>query len=152
LFDTGVVRVAAARIKHTVPCFGYVVQEHDRPGTQRANNVAELIRQNWDALEEKYGDAKKTNRFIKGLKPGDEYTFPDGTVVGYDDVMEEPHRGRKVVILGDTSDPRNVSALAQGADVLVHEATNNYIPELDEGTNAKEVEVSSCGLCCWCLT
>ena len=35
--------------------------------------------------------------------------------------------------MGDTSDPSKLIPLSQNADVVIHEATNAYIPELDPG-------------------
>lgn len=52
------------------------------------------------------------------------YTLPDGYVIDPPSVLP----GRKLVILGDTHDPWAMKDLAMDASVLVHEATNAYIP------------------------
>lgn len=40
--------------------------------------------------------------------------------------------GRKVVVLGDTYDASGCHSLATGADLVVHESTNAYLPTLDD--------------------
>jgi ribonuclease Z len=44
-------------------------------------------------------------------------------VITPDSVMGEARRGRRVVITGDTAPVETVRVLAEGADLLVHEAT-----------------------------
>ena len=50
-------------------------------------------------------------------------TLPDGRVLTPDTVLGEPRPGRRIVIPGDTAPAETVRVLAEGADVLVHEAT-----------------------------
>jgi ribonuclease Z len=68
------------------------------------------------------------------LQAGETVVLQDGTV------LEPPPRrpGRKVVILGDTYDPSPIVSLAQGADVLIHEATNAYLPGIDPATRSAD--------------
>lgn len=47
----------------------------------------------------------------------------NGKTIENKDLFGPPKRGRKVVILGDTHDPTNIMALAQNADLLIHECT-----------------------------
>ena len=77
----------------------------------------------------------KLMALVKNLPVGGSYTFPDGTVLNQEDVVEPPGKGRKVVICGDTADCRALEGLAQDCDVLIHEATNTFLPGVDkEGT------------------
>jgi ribonuclease Z len=102
------VSVHAAPMSHGVPCVGYVVRERDRPGRLRPDLVLPMIERNRAGLIES-GIARnpmKVMATIKNLPPGGKFTFPDGTVLRQEDVVEPPRKGRKVVICGDTTDCR----------------------------------------------
>ena len=49
--------------------------------------------------------------------------LPCGGTLHPEEVVAPASPGRKVVLLGDTSDSRAIEELAHGADVVVHEAT-----------------------------
>ena len=76
---------------------------------------------------------------IKDLPVGGSYTFPDGTTVYQDEVVELPRKGRKIVVCGDTADSRAIASLAHGADVLIHEATNTFLSGIDKDTSMDAV-------------
>ncbi len=95
-----------------VPCFGYVFQEQDK-----ATKV--------DPVKMK---ALGINGPLVGrlLKDGQiTLTNPDQTtrVVTIDEVVLPLIPGRKVVLLGDTSDPSAVLSRGKGCSLLVHECT-----------------------------
>ena len=46
------------------------------------------------------------------------------------DVLAPPRPGRRVVILGDTCDSSEMVPIAGGADLVVHEATNENAHEV----------------------
>jgi len=114
--------ITAHEIKHTIPCLGYVLQEHSHPGKIEVNAYQQRLQTNKTAL----AAIGVTNpmSLLKELQAGNDVTLPDGDIL-----KAPPHRrGRKLVILGDTCDPSNVIPFAQGADVLIHESTNAYLP------------------------
>ena len=138
--DEDDVKVYAAPMSHGVPCLGYVVEEQSRPGRLRNELVEPIVKGNLKALKEAgFSIPMKAMAVIKNLPEGSAFTFPDGTVVSQEDAVEPPRNGRKVVICGDTSDSRALTKLAQGADVLIHEATNTYLAGLDKGTDMNMV-------------
>src|SRR5205085_3842924 len=57
------------------------------------------------------------------LQRGGSVTTTDGRAITPDLVLGPPRPGRKVVLTGDTAPSESVIAAAQGADLLVHEAT-----------------------------
>ena len=129
----GDLTVQAAPMQHTVPCVGFVVTEAQRPSKLKVEVVQPIVERQKDAIKEmlKIRDANKVYAHLKQLKVGDSFTFPDGTVMKSEEFLEQPRDGRKIVIMGDTCTGEHIESLAHGADVLIHEATNSYLPELD---------------------
>jgi ribonuclease Z len=96
--------VHALRVRHRGEAYGYALLEEDRPGRF---------------------DAEMAERL--GVTPGPDFgRLQRGeTVSGVrpDQVMGETRRGRRLVFSGDTAPCDMVRVAADGADVLVHEAT-----------------------------
>ena len=123
VFQNSLLSVSAAPIYHSAPCIGYVVKEYPTPGKMdMALYRPHLFRNN------------APMSMLGQLQAGNTLTLADKTVL-----QPPPRRpGRKVVILGDTYDPSPIVSLAHGADILVHEATNAYLPGVDPTTKADE--------------
>ncbi|KAG0639804.1 beta-lactamase-like protein [Tuber brumale] len=125
--------VSAGEIKHSVPCIGYVLTERPLPGKIPLDYVKRISKFKPELIRAGYLNPMS---FLAELqrpeKLGLELTLslPDGTVLTRPPVV----RGRKIIVLGDTSDPSPIAPLAEGADVLVHEATNAHLPGIDPGT------------------
>jgi len=102
--------VYAADIKHSVPCLGYVICEDELPGKLDVS----ILKEKGVPPGPCYGK----------IKNGETIILDNGVTVSPEDCLGPKRPGRKVVILGDTSDANAISALAHGATVLVHEATN----------------------------
>ena len=96
--------ISAFPVKHRVEAYGYAFVEHDRPGRFDVETACAL-----------------------GVRPGPDFgRLQRGETVGEvrpEQVMGEPRRGRRLVVSGDTAPCQAVEAFAEGADVLVHEAT-----------------------------
>ena len=75
------------------------------------------------------------------IKAGKTVELPDGTKITPSDVVGPPKKGRKLVILGDTSNSDSLLGAALDCDVLVHEATNAKVG--DEEKSEEEVEKSA---------
>lgn len=117
-------KVSAALIEHSINCFGYVFEEHSKPG--KAN--MEVLRPIFERNRKRLADIGITvpEKLINELKRGLKVKMPDSTVI-----QPPPfYRGRKITVLGDTYDPSNIAPLALDSNVLVHEATNAYIRKL----------------------
>lgn len=107
--------VSAVPIKHSVPCFGYILTE---------DSHVKLSRTIVDTVTDAHG--RGTAAFaqaIKALKSG--HPLPE---LGID--AQEVRRGREVVLLGDTCDASAVLPHVSHPSLLLHESTNAYIPEL----------------------
>src|SRR5690348_643796 len=102
-------RLLAFPVDHGVAAVGWVLDEDERPG--RFDTAAA------DALGIPFGPERGA------LQRGEPVTLLDGRTVAAAEVVGPARPGRRVVIPGDTGPVETVRALAEGADVLVHEAT-----------------------------
>jgi ribonuclease Z len=123
IFKDEAVSVSAAPIFHSVACVGFVVTEAPVAGKIDPNKYIPYL--------------KRTNTpmsTMRRLQLGEAVELSDGTV------LHGPprRRGRKIVILGDTFDPSPITSLAMDADLLIHEATNAYLPGIDEATKESD--------------
>jgi ribonuclease Z len=109
VLDRGEYRVVPFAVSHGVPAVGYAIVEEKRPGRF---DVARA-----DALGVPPGPERGR------LQSGEAIQLPDGTVVTPEQVLGPPRAGRKVCITGDTAPSLSYLDLAEGADLLVHEAT-----------------------------
>jgi ribonuclease Z len=109
VLDRGEYRIVTFKVDHGVPALGYALVEEPRPGRF---DVATA-----DALGVPPGPERGR------LQSGEAIALADGSVVTPDQVLGPPRAGRKVLISGDTAPSLGYLDLAQGAELLVHEAT-----------------------------
>jgi ribonuclease Z len=102
-------RILVFPVHHGVSAVGYAVVEDPRPGRFDPDAA--------DALGVPNGPERGA------LQRGESITLDDGRVLTPDAVLGEARRGRRIVLPGDTAPAEAVRVLAEGADVLVHEAT-----------------------------
>ncbi|KAI8497249.1 Zinc phosphodiesterase ELAC protein 1 [Branchiostoma belcheri] len=141
LFEDSRFVVKAGAIHHRIPCFGYVIQEKTLPGKLDAAKLKELgvppgplysrIKQG-ETVTLENGQARALYWKVEPI-PLLPLPFISPTEVRYP-FYTWVERG-KSFILGDTHDPSPLTSLAQGADVLVHEAT------LENSLRSKAIEV-----------
>jgi len=101
--------IKAARTDHVIPSVAYALIEKPRPGRF---------------------DPKKAEAFgvpegplWSRLQRGEKVKTPGGHVVKPEQVVGAPRPGRKIVYSGDTRPIESLLRLAEGADLLIHEAT-----------------------------
>jgi ribonuclease Z len=102
-------RLETFAVNHGVPAVGYALVEQERPGRFDVETA--------DKLRVPSGPARGE------LQRGSSVTLDGGTVVLPEHVLGPPRAGRKLVLTGDTAPATSVVEAAEGADVLVHEAT-----------------------------
>lgn len=102
-------RLETFGVDHGVSAVGYALVEEARPGRF---DVAAA-----DALGVPFGPERGA------LQRGERVVLADGRTVAPEQVLGPPRPGRKVALTGDTAPSQSVVEAAQGADLLVHEAT-----------------------------
>ncbi|ESO90177.1 hypothetical protein LOTGIDRAFT_218281 [Lottia gigantea] len=109
LFEDDEFIVTSVWTKHRIPSYGFIIEEKSRPGTL---DVSILVSKGVP-IGPLYGK----------IKSGETITLENGTVIKPEDVVGPPIKGRKVIIMGDSTDSWNLKHIGQDADVLIHEAT-----------------------------
>lgn len=102
-------QVTCALLTHRIPAHGYRLTEKDRPGRFRVEAATAL--------------GIPPGPLYGALKQGKTVTLEDGRRINGGDLCDPPEAGRSVVYCTDTVFCDNAVALAQGADLLIHEAT-----------------------------
>ncbi|CAE6526807.1 unnamed protein product [Rhizoctonia solani] len=131
--------VNAGPIKHRETALVFLLEASSPTPFNQLEHLGPLER-NAEALN-RQGIRHPRSLLGRLLRTREPITLPDGTVINPPPLSI---LGRKLVILGDTCDPWAMKDLSMGASLLVHEATNAYIPlEVDpHGSGMKESEDS----------
>lgn len=109
IFDEAGYRVTAWPLNHPVECYGYRIEEHDKPG---ALDAARLI-----------ADGVPSGPLFQQLKQGLSVELADGRIVDGRRYLGPTTPGKKLAIFGDTAPCEAALELARGVDVMVHETT-----------------------------
>jgi ribonuclease Z len=102
-------KVLAYPVAHGVASLGYAIVEEPRPGRFDVETA--------DGLGVPAGPERGA------LQRGESVTLADGRVITPDQVLGEARSGRRILVPGDTAPIETVRVLAEGADLLVHEAS-----------------------------
>lgn len=112
VFEDAQFIVKARKLRHVVPCFGYRIEQKDLPG--------ELL------IEKALALGVPKGPLLGQLKNGQDVVLPNGQTVRSEEVTGPYQKGFTLTILGDTRFCEEAIQLAQGADVVVHEATFDH--------------------------
>ena len=107
--DDGEFTVRAFGLAHSLPSFAYRIEEKERAGGLQMNRLREL--------------GIPSGPLLGRLKNGETVTLDDGRLIDGKEYLSSPRKGRIIAVFGDTKPCPSALAAAEGADVLVHEAT-----------------------------
>lgn len=109
VLDDGLRRVTAYQLNHPVECYGFRIEEHDKPGALDARALIEA--------------GVTPGPLFQQLKAGQSVTLEDGRTISGSDYLAPATPGKKLAIFGDTAPCDAALALARNVDVMVHETT-----------------------------
>ncbi len=99
--------VEVFKLKHTKPCYGYNIIEHDRPGKFHPEKAIEL--------------KIPVGPLWAKLQAGNSITLDNGCTIKPDEVMGDKRAGRKFSYVTDTQYIESIAGHVSGADFLVCE-------------------------------
>ncbi|MBC1421183.1 ribonuclease Z [Listeria seeligeri] len=120
IFEDEMFTVTADELDHGMLSYGYRIVEKDKQGALDAARLK--------------ADGVEPGPIFQKLKNGEVVTLPDGREIDGKNYIGEPQKGKIISIFGDTRETASEYALAENADVLIHEATF----EGDKGKMAAE--------------
>lgn len=109
ILDDGLRKVTAYPLNHPVECYGFRVEEHDKPGALDAKRLI--------------ADGVPFGPLFQKLKAGERITLADGRIIDGADYLAPATPGKKIAIFGDTAPCEAALALARDVDLMVHEVT-----------------------------
>ena len=109
ILDDGLRKVTAYPLEHPLECYGYRIEEHDKPGALNAQALKAA--------------GVPPGPLFQELKAGKTIMLEDGRQINGADYLAAPVPGKALAIFGDTGPCDAALDLAKGVDVMVHEAT-----------------------------
>lgn len=109
IYEDDTLSVVTAKLDHRIDCYGYRIVEKPRSGVLNVSWLTEM--------------GIPAGPIYGQLKAGKDVVLDDGRTIRAAEAVGESQPGYTVAILGDTRPCENAIKLAQGVDVLVHEAT-----------------------------
>ena len=109
ILDDGLRKVTAFALAHPLECYGFRVEEHDKPGALDASALKAA--------------GVKPGPWFQDLKAGKTVVLEDGRSLNGADFLAPAIPGKSVAIFGDTAPCASALELAKGVDVMVHETT-----------------------------
>lgn len=109
VLDDSVMRVSAWPMNHVIECYGFRIEEHDKPGALDAARLK--------------ADGIPAGSWFQRLKQGETIVLEDGRQVCGRDYLGPATKGKSLAIFGDTAPTEVARQLAAGVDVMVHETT-----------------------------
>lgn len=109
VLDDGEFRVTAWPMNHTIDCFGYRIEQQDKPGFLDAARLK--------------AEGVPRGPWYQQLKQGESITLEDGRVIDGAAYLGPSTKGKTLAIFGDTAPTEVALQLAANVDVMVHETT-----------------------------
>lgn len=138
-------RFYAAPLVHTIESLGYVFAEAPHRGNLDTSTLKGRLLTDENRLYQQSVGIRNPLQILGLMQRGQRTTIKEGgDIVELDPVnfMSPPTPGRKIVILGDTCDSRQLAGLAANADVIVHEATNAAVEEGETEDGVMQLAIS----------
>lgn len=109
ILDDGLRKVTAYPMAHPLECYGFRIEEHEKPGALDAKGLKAA--------------GVPPGPLFQDLKAGKTVTLEDGRQINGQDYLAAGTPGKIIAIFGDTGPCDAALDLAKGADVMVHETT-----------------------------